>query len=152
MSLIRYSRIPEMLSLREAMDRMFDEAYLPSAARANGEGGDRAVGAYVPFDVSEREDEIIVRAPVPGFRTEDIEVTIQGNVLTVTGTHREEEEREDERYHLREWRSASFRRAMTLPEEVDSAKANAEVADGVLMLTLPKSEAVKPRKIEVRTR
>ena len=150
MSLIRYHRIPEMMSLREAMDRMFDEAFLPSGARESV--SDKAVGAYVPFDVAERDDEILVRAPVPGFATEDIDVTIQGDVLTVTGTHREREEREDERWHLREWRSASFRRAMKLPSEVDATKAEAEVLDGVLSLTLPKSEAVKARKIEIQTR
>ena len=147
MSLIRRTRYPEFMTLRDAMETMFDDALLPSV-RSNGDGG----SAWVPFDVIERADEIVVRAPVPGFKTDDIEVTIQGDVLTVSGTLSNAAEAQDEQdhYHLREWRSASFRRTMTLPEPVDAEGATAEVIDGVLSLNLPKREDVKPRKIEIR--
>ena len=146
MSLIRRTRYPEFMTLRAAMDSMFDDALLPGHPRANA-----STTGFVPFDVIEREDEIVVRAPVPGFKTEDIDITVQGDVLTVSGTLREDAEASDENgaYHLREWRSAAFRRAMTLPEQVNADGAEARVEDGVLTLTLPKREDVKPRKIEV---
>ncbi len=157
MTMVRRTRFPEYLTLRDAMQHMFDEALLPNAPRAgtNGNGNGNGIGsATVPFDVIDREDEIIVRAPVPGFRTEDLDITVQADVLTVAGELNTQVDStdEEERYHLREWRSGSFRRAMTLPDQVNAEGAEAEVRDGVLTLRLPKREDVKPRKIEVRTR
>jgi len=142
MTMIRWQPEREFLTLREAMSRMFDDAIVGEAPR-NG-------GMAVPFDVMEREDAIVVRAPVPGFAPDDIDVNVTNDVLTVSGHREDEQTKEDGNYHLREWRTGSFRRAMRLPSEVDTAKAEAQVRDGVLTLTLPKAEKVLPKKIAIK--
>ena len=143
MTVIRWQPERDFLTLREAMSRMFDDAVIGAPVQGNGQ-------VAVPFDVLEREDAVVVRAPVPGFTPDDIDVNVTADVLTVTGHHKEEASKDEGSYHVREWRTGSFQRAMRLPSEVDTAKAEAEVRDGVLTLTLPKAEAVKPKKIAIK--
>jgi len=144
MTVIRWQPDRDFLTLREAMSRMFDDAIVGPLAAASGGA------STIPFDVIERADEIVVRAPVPGFTPDDIDVNITGDVLTVTGNRTAEREEDEGNYHVREWRSGSFQRAMRLPSEVDPNKAEASVKDGVLTLTLPIAEAVKPKKISIK--
>ena len=134
----------EFLSLRDAMDRLFDESFL----RPFGDGGFFAAGAPA-VDVAETKDTIVVTATVPGFKSEDIKITLTGDVLQLTGEAKEESEQKDAQYHIRERRMGSFSRSIVMPTPVISDQAHAEFENGVLKLTLPKAEEARPKAIKV---
>ncbi len=109
-------------------------------------------GDWVPaMDIADREDALIVRADLPGMKAEDIDISVQGNVLTVSGQRKECCEKKGEDYYHVERRCGAFRRDVTLGSAVDAEKIKAEYHDGVLEITLPKSEAAKPRKVQIKT-
>jgi HSP20 family protein len=133
-------------SFRKEMDDMF--------ARFGLEPENWPTLEHVPaLDLSETETAVEVKMDVPGFKPEDIEVHVRGNLLTISGSKKEEkEEKKDEKdraYHRVERRQGSFSRGVTLPCEVVGAKANAEYKDGVLVLTMPKTDPVQTQKIAV---
>lgn len=109
----------------------------------------------LPLDVTEGEDGVVVTASVPGFKPEDIDVTIEDNVLTINARTESAEETAvpngagDERFLIRERRSGAFRRSLRLPEFVDSEGADTRYEHGVLSITLPKAEARKARRLTV---
>ena len=102
------------------------------------------------LDVVDTEDAFLVRATLPGLTPEDIEVSVEDDVLTIKAEHSEEREESDEHFLLRERRSGSYRRTVRLPVGVDGENVSAEIKDGVLTLTLPKREEHKPKQIEVK--
>ncbi|MFB3890923.1 MAG: Hsp20/alpha crystallin family protein [Phycisphaerae bacterium] len=102
------------------------------------------------LDVVEHGDEYLVKADVPGMKAEDIELSIEGNILTISGRKNQEKEEKGENYYYSERRYGDFRRDITLPSTVDSDKIEAAVENGVLCITLPKSEAARPKKIKVQ--
>ena len=102
-----------------------------------------------PFDVSETEGEIIVKAELPGMKVEDIDITLTDGLLTIKGERKMEKEDKRENYHRIERRFGSFSRSFTLPADVDSAKVEATLKNGILYLILPKHEAAKPKKISI---
>jgi HSP20 family protein len=108
-----------------------------------------ATQATLPLDVTENENEFVVKASLPGVKPEDVEITVHGDTLTIRGESKAEEEKKGEHWHLRERRFGSFQRSVALATPVDSDRANAQYEHGVLTLTLPKSEAAKPRQIKV---
>ena len=132
----------EMLSLREAMSQLMEESVVrPSAARGQG---------FVPaLDVSETEDGYLVEAAVPGLKPEDLEITVENNVLAIKGEVRQEREDKKRSFHRVERRFGSFQRTIALPTTVKSDAIQAALTDGVLRLEIPKAEEVKPRKISV---
>ena len=144
-NMTRWDPFQEMMSLRHAMDTLFENAMIGPFS-LSGE----ATGWGLPVDLSETEDGFVVKASVPGVNPEDMEVTVNGDVLTIKGQLKGEEEREGQRYHLRERRFGSFTRSITLPAPVRADAVEAEYHNGVLMLTLPKTEDVKPKRISVR--
>jgi len=89
---------------------------------------------------------------LPGFKPEEVDISITGDTLTLKGEHREEKETKNENYLLQERSYGSFSRSITIPVEVKSEKAEASFEDGVLTLTLPKAEEVKPKQIKVKAR
>lgn len=103
-------------------------------------------------DVAETRDEIRVVCELPGMRADQVELSLENNVLTISGEKREEREegREEDRYHLTERRWGRFSRSFVLPREVDSDRIEASFDSGVLTITIPKSERARPRRIEVR--
>ncbi len=101
-------------------------------------------------DVSENENEYLVKAEVPGLSGQDIKVEIERGLLKLSGERREEKEEKDETYHVRERRYGSFVRTFILPENVDEEKISAVTRDGILTVTIPKAEKDKPRHIEVK--
>lgn len=103
----------------------------------------------IPLDVTRTDDEVVVKASLPGVKKEDVDVTIADNVLTVRAEIAQEGEREEAGYLLRERRAGSFYRAVRLPETVDSEKATSSYADGVLTINLPKVEEKKARKLSI---
>jgi len=145
--LVRWEPFRELISLREAMDRLFEESFV------------RPFGWLAPtgvetlaIDMYETPENIVVKASIPGVNPEDIDVSISGDVLTIKGEVKEEKEVKEENYIRRERRYGSFCRSVALPVQVDANKAKAEYENGVLTLTLPKAEAVKPKVIKVKAK
>lgn len=103
-------------------------------------------------DVMESKDDIHVMIELPGLRPEDVDITLENNVLTVSGEKREEQREEDadHRWHLSERRYGRFDRSFVLPREVDADRIQARIDNGVLNVTIPKSEKAKPRHIQIR--
>jgi HSP20 family protein len=103
------------------------------------------------FDVSETDKELIVKTEVPGMDKKDININLSDGILTITGEKKQEKEDKNESYHSVERRYGKFSRSMRLPFEVEVDKVDATYKDGVLKITLPKSEAAKPQKIEIKS-
>ena len=107
-------------------------------------------GAWPAIDVADQENEYLVKAEVPGCKAEDIDITVSGNVLTISGEKKEEKEVKEKDYYHSERSFGSFRRDLNLATDVDTAKIKAECSNGVLTVKLPKSEKAKPTKIEIK--
>jgi HSP20 family protein len=106
---------------------------------------------WVPaFDVSETDKELIVKAEVPGIDKKDINITVSDGMLTIEGEKKHEKKEDNGQYHRVERRYGTFFRTMQIPDEVEADKVDATYKDGVLKIRLPKSEAVHPRKIEIK--
>jgi HSP20 family protein len=134
----------ELDTLRDRLDRLFSDSEIGVISRPEG--------AITPaLDVQETESEVIVKASMPGFKSEDIEVHVDRNTLTIRGTSREERDEEEGTWHVRERRYGSMFRSLSLPTLVDNEMAEAKMADGVLEIRLPKTEASRGRKIDVRS-
>ena len=142
--LTRWDPFREMLNMRDAMDRFFE------GSLTNQPGSGDLFDWGVPLDVIEKQDEYLVKASVPGIKPDDLDITYQGNTLTIQGETKEEENREENRYHLQERRFGRFSRSITLPD-VKADKIEANYNDGVLTLHLPKSEEVKPKRIQIQS-
>jgi HSP20 family protein len=118
------------------------------SSHGNGHNGGRV---WRPeLDVIENDDAYVVRASLPGFKAEEINIKVEDDVLTLMAEHAEEREEGDDSYLLRERSYGSFRRSIRLPAGVSADEAIAEVADGILTLTLPKREEIKPKQIEIK--
>ena len=109
-----------------------------------------AVSGFPPVNVQKNDTEVKVTAEVPGYDVKNLDIAVDGQLLTLSGSREEEKEAKEENWVLRERRAGSFSRTVHLPWGVDAAAVKAEVKHGVLTVTLPRSEAEKPRKIEVR--
>ena len=107
-------------------------------------------GRWPAIDIAEKEDNIIVQAEVPGCKADDIDISVHGHTLTISGEKKQEEEKREKGYYHMERSFGSFRRDMDLASEVDPNKIDAVCKDGVLTLTLPKSETAKPIKVKVK--
>lgn len=146
-TLVRWDPAREIRAMREMMDRLFEDFFAPTTVRATESW------ALVPrVDMYETEDEVIVKAVVPGVKPDDLDISVTGNVLTIRGEVREEEELKDANFIRQERVFGSFRRDLTLPVEVDVNKAQAEFENGVLTLRLPKAEAAKPKRLQIKVK
>ncbi len=113
---------------------------------------DSAAAAWVPaVDVVEEPDAIRITAEIPGVRPEDMRISLEGNVLTIQGTKQDEREENTKRVHRYERMYGVFERSFTLPSSVEPKDIKANYDNGVLTITLPKTEKAKPRQIEVKT-
>jgi HSP20 family protein len=147
-NLVRWEPWNDLMSLREAMDRLFEE----SVVRPR-DGWLAPLGAEsLAVDMYETDDEVVVKTAVPGVKSEDIDVSITGDVLTIKGETKAEEKVEKANYIRQEHRHGVFSRSLSLPSTVVADKATAEFENGVLILTLPKAEEVKPKTIQVKTK
>ena len=139
----RWDPFQDMLSLREAMNQLMEESFVRPAAGRNGQD-------FVPaLDLSETAEGYLVEAAVPGLKPEDVEITVENNVLTIKGETRQEVDEKKRNYHRIERRFGSFQRTIGLPTTVKADAIQASLTDGVLRLEIPKAEEVKPRKISV---
>ncbi len=144
-NLTRWEPMNEMMSLREAMDRLFDDAFTrPLSSNLSS--------SFPAIDLYQTDDDIVVNAVVPGFKPEDVQISVNANTLTLRGEMKQDEEHKDATYHIHELRQGSFERQIMLPIDVDSNKAHAEFENGVLKVTLPKAEAVKPKTITIKAK
>jgi len=133
-----------MLTLREAMDRLVRQSISGTGQLISSIRPDS-----IPMDVIERDDAFEVRAAVPGVRPDDVEVIVQGERLTVRAESRREEEQRGEAWLMREQRTGSMQRTITLPSPVSSERAEAKIDYGVLTLRLPKAQEPRPHRISV---
>lgn len=106
----------------------------------------------LPVDVSEDKDNVYVETPLVGVKPEDVEVSVEDNVLTIKGKSEEEKEEKKRNYYRKEIRKGSFERTVSLPAEVKAAKAVAEAKNGILKITLPKIEAKKTKTVKVKVK
>ncbi len=133
--------------LHDEMDTLFNRFFGPDWALEP-----LRTGYWMPaLDIAERENEVLVKAELPGMKVEDFDIQVQGNVLSISGEKKESKEDKDENYYHAERRYGSFRREVTLTSEVDVDKIKADYKDGVLTITLPKTEQSKPKKINVKS-
>ena len=101
-------------------------------------------------DVQENENDITIKAEIPGCNAEDVDISVHGNLLTITGEKKQEEEKEGKGYYYMERSYGSFRRDVNLPSEVETSKINASCKNGVLNITLPKAEKTKAVKVKIK--
>lgn len=148
MSITRWNPLQEMLSLREAMNQLLEQSVI-SPDTAGGRGAQGAM-QNLAVDVSEQDDAYEVTASLPGVDQDDIQVTVQGETLTIRAEMQREDERREGNYLLRERRRGLFQRSLALPGPIDTSSVHADFDNGVLKLRLPKSEASRPRQVEVR--
>lgn len=136
----------DMISLRQAMDRLFNESFVPNQGTQQGNG-------LLPLDVYATGDEVVVLAAIPGMDAGDLNITIEKNVLTISGAMPNVAEAEDAQgatWYLHELPSGNFERTLQLPMELDANRAEATFENGMLRLVLPKADAEKPKQIKVK--
>lgn len=131
-----------LFDFRGAMNRHWRDARL-----ARMDNGKREWA--IPIDVVEEEDELLVKASIPGVKTDDIDVSIENRVLTIKAETNSESEHKEGGYLVKERRSGSFLRSLRLPETVDSEKAKTTYNDGVLTVNLPKVESKKAKHLKI---
>ena len=145
MAIIRWDPFRDLVSLRERMNRLFDESF-----PFQGEEKDMMRSTWTPsVDIFEDEHTLVLNAEVPGLSEDDIELKIEDNTLTIKGERKFEKEIKEENYHRMERSYGSFYRAFNLPPTIDVEKISAEHENGVLKITMPKKEETKPRDIKI---
>ena len=144
-NLTRWEPVREMMTLREAMDRLFDDAFTRPLSS-------RGVSTMPAIDMYQSGDNVVVKASLPGINAEDVEITVTGETLTLRGEFKQEDEQKETSYHIREVRSGSFQRAILLPTDVQANKAKADFENGILTITMPIAEEVKPKSITIKAK
>ncbi|HNB35955.1 MAG TPA: Hsp20/alpha crystallin family protein, partial [Anaerolineales bacterium] len=144
-NLIRWEPAREMMTLREAMDRLFDDAFTRPLSLSGNNWSIPAVDMY------QTDNEVVVKAALPGIKADEVQINVTGEILTLKGETKQENETKEKAYHIREQRWGTFERSIVLPTEVVADKAKADFENGVLTITLPKAEEVKPKTISIKT-
>ena len=146
MTIIRRATAPfgDLVSLRQAMDRLFEESFVNPRSWNWGDGN------LFPMDVYATDDEVVLEANLPGVKPEEVEITVENNTLTISGETRSSRSEEGATI-LNEIRRGRFTRTMTLPAGLEPDRAKATFEDGVLTLRIPTAEQVKPRQIKIST-
>ena len=146
MAIIRWTPFRSMLSLRDEMDRLLNEFYgkvMPTTETYEGDW-------YPAMDITETDNEVIATLELPGLKREDIKVSVNNDILTVSGEKKQEKTEENENIHRVERTYGYFKRSVALPVEVDTNKVKAVYKDGVLKVTMPKLEEKKTKEIPVQ--
>jgi len=148
MSIERWQPLSELMSLRQAMDRLFEDSFVrPSRGLVT-----LSEIAAPALDVYQTSNEVVVKAALPGLKPEDVNIDITGETLTIRGESKAEQEIKKEDYLYKERRYGSFSRSVILPSGLKTDKAEATMENGILTLTIPKLEEVKPKKISVKAK
>jgi HSP20 family protein len=146
MNLVRWNPWNEMANMRDRFNRLFDDSFYPVSR------GEETLGlsAWNPsVDIYENDDNLVIKAEIPGVDKDNIHVDLKGRVLTLKGERKSENEVKEDRFYRREMSYGHFERAFTLPVDVDPEKVKADFKDGVLKVEVPKPEEQKPRQISV---
>jgi len=145
MSIIRWDPFRDLITLRERMNRLFEDAF-----PYRGEEKELIASSWAPaVDIYEKENALVLTTEVPGIDEKDIEIKIEDNTLTLKGERKFEKETKEENYHRIERSYGSFHRSFTLPRYIDEDKINAEYENGVLKITMPKKAELKAKKVKV---
>ncbi|MBI5949267.1 MAG: Hsp20/alpha crystallin family protein [Chloroflexi bacterium] len=144
-ALTRWDPFSELASMRTAMDRLFDQGFGRLPFRSSEELGP----STLLIDVFDTNDELVVKAVIPGVDPKDVDISVEDDILTIKGETEEQEEVKEGNYLRRELRYGSFQRALRLPPTVDAAKASAAFEHGVLRLAFPKKEEARARSIKI---
>ncbi len=136
------------MDLQSEMDRMFDEAFGNLTRRGERR---RTQGVWAPaMDMLSEDGDLVIRAELPGVKREDVDISLSNGVLTISGSTKAEREEKSGGYYLRERRSGSFRRSVTLPEGVDESKVKARFEDGVLEVRVQGAAVIEePKRIQI---
>ena len=140
----RPSPFGEIMTLRQAMDRLFDDDYRPLRWLSGG-----VDGPGLPLDVTTDANKLTIEAALPGVSPEDVDITIENGTVTISGKTATERSGEEGSYLVQEIRRGSFSRSVSLPTGLEADKASATFEHGVLRLEIPKAEQVKPRQIKI---
>ena len=139
----RSSPWDDFFTLRRTMERLFDDDARPKFWRAT------LAGAEPALDITTNKDELVVTASLAGWKPDDVEITLTGTSLTISGEQKSEEHREDGSWILNEIRRGSFSRTLQLPEGLVGDRATATFEHGLLTLRIPKADEIKPRQIRI---
>ena len=146
MAILHRKQTNDLMSLKDAMNRLVEDSiYLPRTMLDlwTSDGS-------VLLDMFEENNNLVVKATVPGIKPEDLNIEVHENVLTISGETKEEVNRKEGDYLLNERRLGQFRRSVTLPYDVKVEKAEADFENGILTLTLPKAETMHAKKIAIK--
>ena len=135
----------------EELDRLRRQMDLLSGGLSRGLWGEPAAGVFPMMNITEDEKNYYVRAELPGIKADELEMSVTGDTLSVSGERKLPAEDEKAQYHRKERDAGRFSRIVTLPGQLNTGKVEARCTDGVLTVTLPKAEAAKPKQITVKT-
>jgi HSP20 family protein len=146
MALARWSPQRDIMSVRDEMNRLFNEFF----GRGGGDEGTWFSGAWTPpVDIYETDEALVIKAELPGFSKDDIGIELKENTLVIRGERKHEDEVKEGNYHRMERAYGAFQRSFLLPTTVDREKVHANYKDGILELRLPKVAAAQPKRIAV---
>lgn len=146
MAVIRWDPFRELGTLQDRMNRLFEESH-----RGTQGGEPSPTTSWSPAaDIHETENEIVVKAEVPGIERNEIELTLENSVLNLRGDRRFEKDTREENYHRIERSYGSFSRSFSIPAVVDETRIAADHKDGVLTITLPKTQKAKAKQIAIK--
>ncbi len=149
MALVRWDPFRDLISFKERMDRLFEDAL----GRSRGVDESLAPGSWSPaVDIYETGENIVMKAEIPGINRKNITLEVKENTLTLKGERKFEKEVKEENYHRIERSYGSFQRSFTLPSNIERDKVEAKFQDGILEVTLPKVETAKPKQIKVEVK
>lgn len=145
MPIMRLDPVRELIEMRDTFNRYFEQALAWPRSEFP-----TIFGESPALDIYESDEHIKVEVPLPGMKAEEIEVTLQGHLLTIKGEHKSREEVKEAAYYRREMRYGAFKRDVVLPETADVAHPETEFEAGVLTVVFPKVARVEPKKLEVK--
>ncbi len=143
MSISRWEPMNDLMTLRQAMDRLFEDSFVRPGRTVDGSSA-----THLPLDIYTTQDAVVVRASVPGVNPDDVEITIEGSRLTIRGATQPQKDEGD--YLLQGQRYGPFARTIDLALPIQAEKAEASFKNGLLTLTIPKAEEIKPKTIKVK--
>ena|SRR5712664_404764 len=145
MAIARWSPVQELTNLHTTMDRLFSDWFenAQDVRSAN-------LTFRLPVDIAEADKSYVIRAPVPGFKPEEVEVTVSGNILSISAHRQEQKEEKEGNYIRREMIMGDFERQIALPDDAKPDNVNATFENGVLKVEIPRTPRPQPKKIEVK--
>lgn len=143
-NIMRWDPMSEMRSLKDTVNRLFESSFLKYP-----QGVERGI-FQPPMDMVEGDNEVTVRVDIPGFKSDDVEVSVTEDLLTIKGTVSQEREESKGRYHLKERSLSTFSRTLPMPTKIKPGETSAAFKNGTLTITLPKADEVKARSVRVK--